>query len=91
MLKYFLKMEFLKTLYPREIVDYKDLITNSYPYWQYYINGVNKTESNHNIYSNNNSITISTKENNYVKKAHNFQLILSILSLISFFRTITKN
>ena len=91
MLKYFLKMEFLKTLYPRDVVDYNDLIKNSYPYWQYYVNGINKTESNHNIYSNNNSITISTKENNYVKKTHNFQLILSIFYYILFFRAITKN
>ncbi len=69
MLKYFLKMQFLKTLDPRDVVDFNGLIRNSYPYWQYYFNGINKTESNDTIYSNKNSITISTKENNYVKKS----------------------
>jgi hypothetical protein len=81
----------MKLFNPRDIVDFEGLIKNSYPYWQYYVNGVNKTESNHNIYSNKNSITISTKENNYVKKAHSFQLILSIFNFILFFRVITKN
>ncbi len=72
MLNFFLKMQVLKTLNTRDVVDFNGLIRNSYPYWQYYVNGINKTESNDNIYSNKNSITISTKENNYVKKAHNF-------------------
>jgi hypothetical protein len=80
-------MEFFN---PRNIINFTGLIKNSYPYWQYYVNGINKTESNDKIYSNEHSITISTKENNYVKKAHNFQLILSILSLISFLELLPK-